>query len=272
MNLIQEAELRVFGSGLVVEACKVLAKPHVVAVTGQLLFQQYMTLSNNLLEQGCVVVPAMAAFSLACHVEECGATPREVCFTFHAMLRRRKNLPHKEFDVGSSSYRAFKTALILEEKYILRVVGFDIYAFLDAHNPHRYALYVIKVLNGSPELAQATWNFLNDCARLDVALRHRPRAVVAAAVYLAGRKLDVSLPQSPHPWWSVLLESEEELLDVANDIMAIYRVKRNSWMEPPPPPTVDNDDSSSSTNADADVTAPNGAFNDHRAFAVSWIC
>jgi hypothetical protein len=234
MNLIVEAELRVYACGLMVEAVQELELPHVVAVTCQLLFHKYMSSCVELIDSRNVVVPAMGAFSLATKVEESPKMPREIIFAFFDILRRRKQLPQSNLDVGSPKYRTFKIALVMEEKHILRAIGFKLNAFLDAHNPQRYALYVVKVLGGSAELAQATWNFLNDSSRMDIALRHKPRAVVAAAIFLAARTLQVPLALEPHPWWVILVSEEDEMLDVANDILAVYKITRHEWVEPVP--------------------------------------
>jgi len=250
MNLIAEAELRVYACGLLVDAVQKLNLPHVVSVTGQLLFHQYISSSMELMDQQNVVIPVMGAFWLAAKIEECPLIAREVIFAFHNILRARKEMPPHSLDVASPKYRAFKTALVMEEKYILRAIGFNLHQFLDDHNPHRYALYVVKVLGGSAELAQSTWNFLNDCAHMDIALRYKPKAVVAAAIFLAARSLEYPLPVSPMPWWIILLDSEEEMLDVANDIMAVYKVERKQWIEPVPAKT------------------PGHA---HRTFATKWL-
>jgi len=207
----------------------------------QLLFHKYMSVNMDHMDSRNVVVPAMASFWLATKVEECaGVQIRDVIGAFYKILRKRKGLVFEEgetntsgdIDIISEGYNSFKKALVLEEKHLLIAIGFDIYAFLDAHNPHRYALYVVTVLKGSNELAQSTWNYLNGCAHLDICLRYSPRAVVAAAIYLAGRTISYPLPMEPHPWWAILLESEEELLTAANDIMAVYKVERKQWIEP----------------------------------------
>ncbi|BHF68554.1 Cyclin-L1 [Sparganum proliferum] len=49
------------------------------------------------------------------------------------------------------------------------------------------------------ELAQISWNYMNDVLRTDVFVRYFPEAVACACIFLAARKLGIPLPRYP-PW------------------------------------------------------------------------
>ena len=95
----------------------------------------------------------------------------------------------------------WKNELITIERYILKELGFSIYNIMD--HPHKYILYFVKLLNGSNELAQVSWNYLNDSLRLDLNLRYNAEVIACAAIFLAIRKLQLPIPEYP-PWWEVM--------------------------------------------------------------------
>ena len=51
-----------------------------------------------------------------------------------------------------------------------------------------------KVLDGSNELAQRSWNYLNDACRVDLCLRYETRVIASAAIHLAAVDLHFPLP------------------------------------------------------------------------------
>ena len=51
-----------------------------------------------------------------------------------------------------------KNELIKTERYFLKELGF----MLLVVHPHKFVLNYIKILEGSPELAQKAWNYIND--------------------------------------------------------------------------------------------------------------
>ena len=80
------------------------------------------------------------------------------------MYLKRKNLKLKPLELGGQQYTLWKNELITMERYLLKELGFSMYNSMD--HPHKYILYFIKLLGGNNQLAQCSWNYLNDSLRL----------------------------------------------------------------------------------------------------------
>ena len=140
-------------------------------------------------------------------------------FIFHRIFLRRQNLRIEPLEVGSYLYTSWKNELITMEMFILKELGFSLYGIMD--HPHKYLLYFVKVINGSNELAQTAWNYLNDCMRLNIALRYSAEKIACAAIYLAARKLQFALP-SDHSWLSIMGGDIESTKEIADSILSLY--------------------------------------------------
>jgi hypothetical protein len=115
----------------------------------------------------------------------------------------------------------WKQEAIKVEREILSTLGFQVYEVID--HPHSYLLYIIKLIHGSPELAQVAWNYLNDSMRLSLTIRFNSVYIACAAIFLASRKLGFPLPEEEGmEWWSLLKIEKEYLLEIANEIMSLY--------------------------------------------------
>jgi transcription initiation factor TFIIIB Brf1 subunit/transcription initiation factor TFIIB len=125
-------------------------------------------------------------------------------------------------ELGGQQYTLWKNELIMMERYILKELGFSLYNIMD--HPHKYILYFVKVLNGSEALANTAWSYLNDSMRLDISLRFEAQAIACAAIYLAGHKLGVALPESEEagPWWRVFGASTRDVQAISDAILTIY--------------------------------------------------
>lgn len=165
---------------------------------------------------------AMGSFLLAAKVEESFKTLREVLFAFHFVYGKRKGLYLKPMELGGQQYTSWKNELIMMERYILKELGFSLYNIMD--HPHKYILYFIKVLNGSEQLANVAWGYLNDSMRLDLSLRFQAQTIACAAIYLAARKLGISLPGDGEEgsWWEVFSANTADLLFCSNEILTVY--------------------------------------------------
>lgn len=158
-----------------------------------------------------VFTVAMGCVLLSCKVEEKPKSVREVwkkflnllshgktiapqiLFIFHHMYQRRKKLKLTALELGGARYNSWKSELFLIEARLLKELGFSLYAIMD--HPHKYILYFVKLVNGTQQLSQEAWNYLNDCLRLDVSLRYEAREVACAATLLAAKKIGFDLAE-----------------------------------------------------------------------------
>ncbi|TFJ83726.1 hypothetical protein NSK_004830 [Nannochloropsis salina CCMP1776] len=248
-----ERRHRIFGCELIQEAGILLRQPQVVMATAQTLFHRFFyrraltsERAQDVPEPGPGKSPrvflfdaftvAMGCVFLASKLEEKPRAPRDVLFVFHHMCRRRRGLGPSLLEVTSVRYHDLREALLMIEKYVLKELGFGFYSIMD--HPHKFILYYIKTLDGTPTLAQRAWNYLNDSLRLDCCVRFRAELIACTALYMASRDLGVKLPDDP-PWFALFGASLEEMRHVGNVILSLYREKDEEgeeaplrWLEP----------------------------------------
>lgn len=152
----------------------------------------------------------------------------QVVFIFHRIFLRRKNLRIEPLEVGCELYTTWKNELITMEMYILKELGFSLYSIMD--HPHKYLLYFVKVINGSNELAQTAWNYLNDSMRLNLALHYSAEKIACAAIYLAARKLQFPLPLD-HSWLTIMGGDLNSTTIIADSILSLYTMEKVSRIE-----------------------------------------
>ena len=131
-------------------------------------------------------------------------------------------------ELGGQQYTTWKNELIMIERYILKELGFSLYNIMD--HPHKYILYFIRVLNGSEELANIAWSYLNDSMRLDISLRYEAQTIACSAIYLAARKLGVVLPEDSETgaWWEVFGANTEHMRIISAEILGLYHSEKVS--------------------------------------------
>ena len=121
--------------------------------------------------------------------------------------------------LGGDRYNDFKEELLLCERHILKELGFSLYTIMD--HPHKYLLYYTKLLNGSHELSQIAWNYLNDSMRLDLSLRYLSKEIACAAIYMSARQIGFPLPDE---WWIFMTHNFEIVKDIAESILKMYTI------------------------------------------------
>jgi hypothetical protein len=129
----------------------------------------------------------------------------------------------KPLELGGQQYTMWKNELITMERFLLKELGFSLYNVMD--HPHKYILYFVKLLNGSNELAQSAWNFLNDSLRLDLSLRYSAQLIASATIFLAARKISFPLPEDL-PWWEVFGADMDTMLVICDSILGIYHLSK----------------------------------------------
>ncbi|GMF11983.1 unnamed protein product [Phytophthora lilii] len=222
---------RRFGCELVQEAAVLLRLPQAVAATAQTLLQRFYYRKS--LRQFDAFRVAVSCLFLAAKVEETPKRIRDVLAVFYAMLRRRKwrrTKPAQQLvDPDGATYAQWRMWLIMVERQVLIDLGFSVYNV--AEHPHKFVLYYVKVLDGSPQLAQQAWGYINDSLRTDLCVRYKAQVIACAAIFLAGRFQQVPLPESP-PWYALFDVDKKELYAVSVAIMELYKQEKVEWLEP----------------------------------------
>ncbi|CAI5742248.1 unnamed protein product [Hyaloperonospora brassicae] len=223
---------RSFGCELIQEAGILLRLPQVVMATAQTLLHRFYYRKS--LRQFDAFRVAVSCLFLAAKVEEAPKRIHDVVRVFYATFRRRKwkraTVTQQLIDVDSATFRQWRSWLIIVERQVLIDVGFSIYG-VTAH-PHKYVLYYVKVLDGSPELAQQAWGFINDSLRRDLCVRYKAQVTACAAIFLASRFQKVALPEDHPPWYSLFDVEKTELYAVSVAIMELYKQEKIEWLEP----------------------------------------
>jgi transcription initiation factor TFIIIB Brf1 subunit/transcription initiation factor TFIIB len=241
-----EAAYRAFGCELIAEMAVLLRMPQACAATAQSLLQRFYHRRGLAAFDAHHV--AMAALFLAGKVEENTRRMRDVLNVCYACRARRTAAAAaasggggpapaaapRTLVLGGELYTTWKAALIRTERFLLKELGFSVYAVSEEH-PHKFVLYYVRALGGGPQLAQAAWAYLNDSLRTDACVRHRSEAIACAALYLAARDTGFALPKAV-PWAAVFSSSSSsssgssEVEDIAARILARVHAPRAGWL------------------------------------------
>lgn len=220
-----EVAYRMFGCELIQQMGILLNMPQVCMVMGQVLFHRFYY--RRSFAQFDAHVTAMASLFLAGKVEECTRRMRDIInVAYHLKLRKQGKRP-KVILLGGDLYITWKAKLIRYERMLLKELGFNVFAVTDI--PHKYILYYVKALGDDAALAQESWNFLNDCMRLDLCVRYRSEAIACAAIALAASRVGFPLPSSV-PWHDVFSTSAEEIAEIGRAILGMYSYPVVGWL------------------------------------------
>jgi hypothetical protein len=227
-----ERDHRFWGCELIQEAGILLRLPQVVMATGQTIFQRFFYRKS--LKEYDAFRTAMGALFLAAKVEEKSKRMSELVTVFYAILRRRKwkkqTIREKLLDLDTETYSQWREWVILVERQILIDLGFSIYTIMD--HPHKFILYYIKILNGSKELAQKAWGYINDSLRIDLCTRFLPEVIACSAIFLSARQLQIKLPTTPKPWWELFEVKEEQMHQICLELLDLYKLEHIEWLDP----------------------------------------
>lgn len=231
VSLHSERIHRLWGCALIQEAGALLRVPQVVAATAQTLLHRFF--HRQSLRDFDAFRAAVGCLFLAAKVEERPRRIKDVLSVFYAVYRRRKwlktSLKDQLLGLEGETYCRWREWLVIVERQILIDLGFSIYSVTE--HPHKYVLYYVKVLEGSQQLAQKAWGYINDSLRVDLCVRYRAEEIACAAIFLASRVLQVSLPESP-AWFTLFDVEKKNLLAVSVAIMELYEIECPNWIDP----------------------------------------
>nr|CCA19176.1 cyclinL1 putative [Albugo laibachii Nc14] len=226
-----ERDHRFWGCELIQEAGTLLKLPQVVMVTAQTILHRFYYRKS--LRDFDAFRVSFACLFLAAKVEEVPTRISEILTVFYAIYKRRRwketNIENQLLDLDGDTYCQWRDWMILLERQLLIDLGFSIYNVME--HAHKYVLYYIKILDGTKELAQKAWGYANDSLRVDLMTRFSAAAIGCGSLFLAGRVLQIKLPDNP-PWWLLFEVSQEEMVTIAREILQLYTRNAIEWLDP----------------------------------------
>lgn len=226
LNKQDEKDLRILGCEAIQTSGILLKLPQVAMATGQILFQRFYY-SKSFIRYDMETL-AMSCIFLASKIEESPRMIRDVLNVFHHMkqIRGQNIITPLELD----KYTALKTKVLNAECLLLKVLGFCVHV----KHPHKLFLMYLQLLGleKNKKLIQCAWNYMNDSLRTDVFVRYQPEVIACACIYLAGRKINLPLPNNP-PWYGLFKVEENDIIDVCYRIMELYNRPKVKFNDDP---------------------------------------
>jgi len=211
-----ETDLRLLGCELIQSSGILLRLPQVAMATGQVLLQRFYY-SESFVKHN-MWYTSMACIALASKIEEAPRRLRDVINVFNHLKQKRLGLPVKAMALDQK-YIELKNNVIKAERKLLKELGFCVHV----KHPHKFIVTLLQVLGygKNDSLLQSSWNYMNDCLRTDVFVRHTPETIACSCIYLSARILRVPFPSRPR-WFEIFDIKEEDIQDVCGRILAIY--------------------------------------------------
>ncbi|XP_075245881.1 cyclin-L1-like [Convolutriloba macropyga] len=215
LDSMSEYDLRYIGCELIQTAGILLKLPQVAMATAQVLFQRFYyfkSFVNNPME-----IFAMGSLVLASKIEEAIRRNRDIINVFHYLKYKRANLPPEPLMLDGN-YQYIKNQVIKAERKLLRELGFCVHV----KHPHKLITCFLQALGcDKRRVLQTAWNYMNDGLRTDIFVRYSPDTIACACIYLSARQHKIVFPTQP-PWYEVFKCSEDQLKDIALNIMYVY--------------------------------------------------
>jgi hypothetical protein len=203
-GVVWQTELnnRFFCCEVLQTAGKMLLLPQSCISTAQVIFHRFF-FRKSMTEVSSFAV-SLTALYLASKAEESARSINSLIVVFDRVLRRVHGLrTDASLDKRSALYKEWQGAVLGHELQVLQELGF----VLTVDHPHHYALRLMDELQAYvaaagvqddawKQVAQRTWNTINDSMRTTLCLRFAPRVVAAAALSVTCRFLQVPLPDA----------------------------------------------------------------------------
>ncbi|KAF9228660.1 cyclin-like protein [Gyrodon lividus] len=228
-----EEDLRAFGCKLIHEAGVLLKQKQVAVATAQILYQKFWYTSS--MKQFSIGDVGMGALYLASKLEECPLRMRDLVNIYDLLLQRtadelaspgsrkgKEKFKYAPMSYFGNTFYDLKDAVVVAEMQLLKRLGFNVHVVLPYGTLINY-LRVLGLTNHKDACAKA-WGFLNDALQTPVYALYAVPTIVSAAIFLAARHLDISLPSTPpNCWWDLFDASWDDVWSVCGHIMRLYR-------------------------------------------------
>jgi len=123
-------------------------------------------------------------------------------------------------DMSTMFFYQLRQAVLKAERLILEKLGFNTFVEL----PHKFLLNYLNVLGlaKNRELAQTAWNYMNDSMRTVACVRFQPEVIATAAIFRAASALNISMHETPTPWWTLFDTCLEDIEHVCWLLTRLY--------------------------------------------------
>ncbi|TNY18751.1 cyclin-like protein [Rhodotorula diobovata] len=228
-----ERDLRAYGALLVQQAGIMLKASQVVMATAQVLFQRFWFVTS--LKHFGIRDVGMGALFLASKLEEAPLRIRDIvnCFSYLDALVAYCSSPpyppastfeaYAPMDYFATEFYDRKDAMVIAEMQILKRLAFQTQCGL----PYGHLVNYLQVLElaGENDLVRRCWGFCNDLLQTAAPALYPQGTLALASIYLATRLSTppIALPLEPVPWWTHFDTTEDEVVDVAEMLLRLYR-------------------------------------------------
>ena len=268
LNATEIERQRFFGCEIISEGVHKLKLSQIVCITGQSIFHHFYNINSfQSYDPFTVALGCLLLGSKIEEEPQIIRTIARIGYQIYIQRNNKdKTQTNKkiELEVGSKLYNNWKEEIINMERLILKDVGFSFDNNINIHStssiydsirdhPHRFILFLSRCVQLDQEVTQVAWNYLNDSMHLDLCIRYKPIVIAAASIHLAALYKGINLPDagnntinSTHSitnsnnlnisnnldgrygWWEIVDITYDDLLTVANEIMALYSLDLSS--------------------------------------------
>ncbi|KAJ6241212.1 cyclin [Anaeramoeba flamelloides] len=219
MTWEEELKLRLKANVFIQKAGNLLGLPTLTQATGIVLLQRFFSVKSFVDYRYQDV--GLAAIFLAGKKEETFCHVHKVVYKTYSLNYPLNHLPDEK---GQEISKMCKDLITLEND-LLHTISFE----LEIDHPYGQVVDYIKKLHSDkrhkPALAQAAWNFINDCYTKTIfSILYPPNLISSSVLALAAKFLHFRLPmKQPNPFWEYFNSTKELVEKVSKEIQKIYK-------------------------------------------------
>ena len=223
-NLDAESEnmLRILGCESIQNAGILLKLPQVAVACAQVLYHRFFFLKSFVKHNWEHY--SMACLFLSAKIEESCRRLRDVVSVFVHLRQIREQSVFRPIPIPE--YAELKPHIINAELRILKELGFCVHG----KHPHKLICIYLHFLGQAKniDLAQLSWNYMNDSLRTTVFVSYHSEAIACACIYLAALHLQFPLGTN---WFEIFNVPEETIKAICLSILKLYSLDKPNMME-----------------------------------------
>eukprot|EP00347_Sterkiella_histriomuscorum_P007354 403349268 len=223
LSLEDERKFRIYGCMLIQEAGILLKLPMITMATAQAILHRFYYRKSFMKCE--ILTVATASLFLAAKIEENPRKLKDVISVFDYVYKLNKannQRPVPLLDISSFQFTDLKSEIVDAERFILKELGFSTYQ-LSTLNVHKFIYFYLRVLDGTKQLAQKAWNYVNDAYKTTVVVCFPPNVVACSAIYLASKIMNYPFPKGIE-WWKIFGVKFEDIEYVSASILELYKI------------------------------------------------